>query len=67
VLESPTPIAQVSHGTQALLHQLYVPTFLYVRFIFAADKAGGVVKKPVKKRDIYVYIHFSQFWDYFSR
>jgi hypothetical protein len=28
---------------------------LYVRFISAADKAGGGVRKGVRKRNIYVY------------
>ena len=43
----------------ALTHQLYVPTLLYVRFISAADKAGGGVRKRVRKRDMYVYPEIS--------
>ena len=35
-----------------------VPTLLYVRFIFAADKAGGGVRNGVRKRNIYVYCAF---------
>jgi len=44
----------------ALTHQLYVPTLLYVRFISAADKAGGGVRKRVRKRDMYVCFTFKE-------
>jgi len=37
----------------------YVPTLLYVRFISAADKASGGVRKRVRKRDMYVYPEIS--------
>jgi hypothetical protein len=64
MLESPTPITQVTHGTQALIHQLYV-LYVNLRFISAADKAGGGVRKRVRKRDRYVYPEISHMCENF--
>ena len=60
VLESSTPIAQVSHGTQALIHQLmFQLCCTYVLFLLLTKRAGVwekvwenviYIKPPIKKR-----------------